>query len=579
MKEFTLESTGKKVKLGDSNYKTSGGEGDIYIEGDTVYKVCFAGAMIPRQKFNELRMLDHPKIVKPEDILLKGGKEVGYTMRLVPGGAQPLAGILTKQYREREGVGPDKMMSLVQQLRNGIQYVHDKGGFLIVDANEFNFMVTDDHEKLYFIDVPSYQTPSYPATAIMNSVRDWSVGKNAKGQWEWSELSDWYSFAVLSWYMFTGIHPFKGRIPAFKVPLDQMMVECMKNNRSVLDPDSMFPEGAVYFPFEDYIPGGKNGPYWNFYQAVFVRGERQVAPSDFQSAVIVVKVKEIKGLDKFTMQELFKASKRIRAYYESKGREVVVTDDNCYVDGIPYPLPSERFRVGFSPANNIAVAIYLEGDEVRLRDIANQREIRFDCRGKDFVSAGGRLFIRGNRDMYEVKLFEKSGHIYMAQPESVFSVMEQATEVYQGCVLMRTLGQYILGVLPEGRTIKVKELDGYRITEMKYERGVLMVIGLNRKTNQYDRLVFRFDDDHNSYDVRIIEAITPVGLNFTVLDNDRCICITEEEKVEISIARKDDARYTIIDDPEIVADMRLCHAGNRVQFARGEKLFSIAVKG
>ncbi|CAE7860290.1 nadE [Symbiodinium microadriaticum] len=578
MKKFTIEGTGKEVRLGDSNYKTSGGEGDIYIEGDTVYKVCFDGAMIPRQKFNELRMLDHPKIVKPEDIILKGKKEVGYTMRLVPGGAQPLASILTKQYREREGVTPDQMMKLVQQLRNGFQYVHDKGGFLIVDGNEFNFMVTSDHEKLYFIDVPSYQTPSFPATAIMNSVRDWSVGKDGRGEWEWSELSDWYSFGILSWYMFTGIHPFKGRIPSFKVPLDQMMVECMKNNRSVLDPDSMFPEGAVYFPFEDYIPGGKSGPYWQWFEAMFVRGERLPAPADFSAQLIVVKVKEITGLDKFIMQELFKADKRIRGYYESKGREVVVSEDTCYVDGIPHPLPAERFRVGFSPVNNIAVAVYLDGNEVRLRDIAGQKDIRFDCRGKDIVSAKGRLFIRGNRDMLEVKLFEKKGEIYMAQPESVFSVMEQATEVYQGCVLMRTLGQYMVGVLPEGRTVKIKELDDYRITEMKYESNVLMAIGLNRKTNQYDRLVFRFDADHNSYDVRVIDSITPVGINFTVLDNDRCISITEEEKVEISIARKDDGRMTVIDDPEIVADMRLCHASDRVQFARGDKLFSISVK-
>jgi len=576
MKKFTIESTGAQVLLGDSNYKTSGGEGDIYIEGDTVYKVCFEGSMIPRQKFNELRALDHSKIIKPEDIILKDGKEVGYTMRLVPGNAQPLAGVLTKQFREREGVTPQKMMELVRQLRSGIQYIHDKGGYLVVDANEFNFMVTDDFEKLYFIDVPSYQTPSYPATAIMNSVRDWSVVQNGH-KWEWSKLSDWYSFAILSWYMFTGIHPFKGRIRSIKVPLDEMMVECMKQNKSVLDPESMFPEGAVYFPFENYIPGGEHGSYWQWYKAIF-SGERLEAPADFSAQIIIVKTKEITGLNKFTMKELFKANKKIKAYYESKGREVIVSEDTCYVDGIPYPLPANRFRIGFSPINNIAVAVYLDENEVKLRDVVNQKDIRFDCRGKDIVSAKGQLFIRGNRDMLQIKLFEKNGKIYMAQPESVFSVMEQATEIYQGCVLMRILGQYMVGVLPEGRTIKIKELDGYRITDMKYESGILMVIGLNRKTNQYDRLVLRFDEDHNSYDIKTIEAITPIGINFTVLENNRCVCITEEEKIEISIARKNDGRTTIIDDPEIVADMRLCHAGDRVQFARAEKLFSISMK-
>lgn len=582
MKRFKIRETGETITLGDNNFKASGGEGDIYFTstktlGDIVAKVCHPGAMIPEGKLLELKAIGHPNIITPDCVIMKGAEVVGYTMKRVPGAPKPLAAILTKQYREREAVTPKTMADLVMKLRVGFKHVHDKQ-CLIVDANEFNFMVSERHDDLHFIDTASYQTPSYPATAIMNSVRDWSVGKSGD-RWQWTKESDWYSFAILSWYLFTGIHPYKARFPDVKVPLADMMVECMKRGRSVIEDVAMFPKGAVYYPFEDYIPGGKSGAFWQWFNAIFVRNERLAPPVDFQAVIAVVsKIKEITGTDKFDIREMFDAMSKVRAYYASRTHEVVVSSNRLYVDRLSYPLPAKKFRVGFSPINDIPVAIYIEDDEVKLLEIVGQKQIKFECTGKNVMSCGGKLFIQGQRDLFEVKLFEKKGHIYMAQPESVFSIMEEATEVFQGCVVMRMLGQYIVGVLPEGRTVKIKELDGYRITEAKYEKGVLMVVGMNRKTNNYDRLVFRFDDDHNAYDLRVIENITPIGINFTVLDNQRCICITEEEAVEITVARKDDTRMTTITDPDVVSDMRLCHNGDKTLVARGEKLYTISVK-
>ena len=47
--------------------------------------------------------------------------------------------------------------------------------------------------------VDSYQTAHYPATAIMPSVRDWKVPLH-----DFSELSDWFSFAIVSFQVFLG---------------------------------------------------------------------------------------------------------------------------------------------------------------------------------------------------------------------------------------------------------------------------------------------------------------------------------------------------------------------------------------
>ena len=58
----------------------------------------------------------------------------------------------------------------------------------------------------------------------MDSVRD----RHAAG---WNEGTDWFSFALVSFQMFVGIHPYKGKHPALKT-LDERMAQ----NVSVLHP-------------------------------------------------------------------------------------------------------------------------------------------------------------------------------------------------------------------------------------------------------------------------------------------------------------------------------------------------------
>ena len=173
MSRYTTRSSGKTFNLNDSNFRAKGGEGSIYIVGDTVCKVCEPGAMIPNGKFRELAVLDHPRIIRPDDILLDSKKKpVGYTMRLVPGNAVPLAQILTKTYQQREGVSPQYKLDLVMKIADALRFIHQHPGYLQVDGNELNYMVTSDHTEVYFIDVNSFETPSHPADAIMASIRD-----------------------------------------------------------------------------------------------------------------------------------------------------------------------------------------------------------------------------------------------------------------------------------------------------------------------------------------------------------------------------------------------------------------------
>lgn len=580
MAKYTARQTKQKYELNDGNFKAKGGEGSIYIVGDTVCKICEDGSMIPEAKFQELAVLDHPRIIRPEDILLNSRKKaVGYTMRLVPGNAMPLAQILTKTYREREGVTPDHMMNLVSQIGDGLRFVHSHNGYLQVDGNELNYMVTDDHKEAYFIDVNSFQTPSFPADAIMASIRDYSVQQDASGNWPWSPLSDWYSFAIISWYMFTAIHPFKGMNPNFP-DRKTYMVDQMRANVSVLDKDTEYPLGAVYHPFEDVIPGGKDGAYMQWYRAIFMDGKRLPAPESFQATIaFVAKVKEIVGSDNFIMTVIKEFADPIVQHYVSKGKMVIATTNNLVVDNKTMPRPAGKFRIGFTPKNNKPIMIQMSEDDISLHDLEAGHKLRFTATARDIMSCEGRLYLLGGNEISEVDFVEAGTTIATIKP--VAQIMPNATQMFQGVAIQDMLGSLMASIFPakgHHRQFRLKELGGFQVTDAKYENHVLMVVAMNRSDGEYTRFIFRFKSDWSDYDCRTIEGINPAGLNFTVTDKGICICLTEEEKIELFSNQVGSSGVKSVDDPAVVADMRLCHSGNEVRFAHGKKLYTFAMK-
>jgi len=580
MPTYTIERTGDKVELNDTHFKAKGGEGSIYIIGDVVYKVCEDGKMIPPGKFQELRVLDHPNIIVPQETLLYRKKPTGYTMRAVPGNPKPLAQILTKTFREREGVTPDHMMKLVQKIAGIVRFIHSHKGYLQVDGNEFNYMVPDTFDDVYGIDTNSYQTPSYPAEVIMPSIRDWHVAKDGTGRYLFTELSDWYSFAIISFYMFTGIHPFKGFHPDY-TNMKTMLTDNMQHCKSVLLPEVDYPKGAVYCPFEDYIPGGKDGAYMQWYRAVFNENRRAAAPKDFQAILtFVAKVKEIIGSNNFDITELKQFAEQIIGFYAHNGREVVVTREKLHIGGKQLNRPAERFRVGFTPSRNIPYAAWLDDEVLHLQDLDSDSPIKVGLLGKTLMSSEGRVYVQSNDHIFEIDFIE-AGSTVIAAPKSVATILPNATEMYQGVAIQDMMGNYVASIFPAAghhRQIRLDEIKEYRITEAKYEGNVLMIVAMHKESGQYDRFVYRFATDWASHDLRKLENIAPTGINFTVLENGIVISLTEDEKIEVFSAKKDRPDIKSVDDPAIESDMRLCHVGTEARFARGSKLYRIKFK-
>lgn len=554
-----------EVTLDKKHFIARGGEGEIYAKGGVVYKICEPGKMIPEGKFSELAVLTDPHIVRPEDILLEGTKQVGYTLKFIDN-AYTLCQLFTKAFRVRNNVGPDAVLKLVQQMQDTIQSIH-RHRILLVDLNELNFLLSDDFKDVYFIDVNSYQTPSFPATAIMDSIRDRHCNN------VFSEGTDWFSFAIVSFQMFIGIHPYKGKHPAYTDPRTALDGR-MRANLSVLNPAVSYPQAACQ-PLS-VVPG----VYLDWYKAVLEEGKRVAPPFNLTAAVLVVAaVKHLAGSNTFDMEKLREYAEAVSRYYYHNGTEAVIGATQVAVNRHVYPLPNPAVKnVGFT-ARNSPVAAWVAGEKLHLYDLERRAPVPVVCEATKIMDYGGRLYIQNGMRILEV-LFTEAANTVLASPHVVGTCMEKNVTFYDGVVVQTLFDAYYVSVFPaskECRQFAVRELAGYKIVDAKYDNHVLMIVGVS-KAGEYDRFVLRFAPDWSGYDVRKEADITHAGLNFTVLDTGVCVCLNENEDIEIFRSQKGQGGVKVYTDPAIKGDMQMARQGSQAIFTRGKELYKISVR-
>ncbi len=257
------------AKLNDSSYITSGGEGAIYRAGTSVVKIYadpdkMAKDDIPG-KIKLLSRLQRVGIVAPEGLVVDDQKKpVGFYMPFA--GGEPLSRFITSDYRTRVGFNDTDAVELTADMHSIVTYAHDKKA-VMVDANELNWLVSFSKggtPRAIVIDVDSWAVGRWGASVIMPSIRDWQSKS-------FGDATDWFAWGIVSFQIFTGIHPYKGRLDGYK-PGD--MVQRMKDNASVFDPRAKLPLAVRDF---SCIPG----PLLDWYQATFQQAERSEPPHPY----------------------------------------------------------------------------------------------------------------------------------------------------------------------------------------------------------------------------------------------------------------------------------------------------------
>ena len=553
---------GQGINLSQRDFVSKGGEGSVYKRGKVAYKIYEKlDKVIPLAKIGELSSLNRSTIVCPQNPIYDSGKHLcGFTMDWLGGNNTALCKLFTNNFRDSNGITNEMIIELVENIKNDTHYIH-QNKCLIVDGNELNYMVAPDFMTPYFIDVNSWQTPSFPATAIMPSIRDWTSDK-------FTEMTDWFSFAIVTFQLFVGIHPFKGTYKKYKAnDFRQRVIDGV----SVFNTSVLLPPSVRDF---NLIPSS----YKDWYYRMFEHGNRVPPPNlPGQVGQIQVHIQVIQSTDNFEITTLREFTEQI--LFHNSQFNVNKTKDHLYIQKTDYKI-SPDVEVIFTPLEQIPILVKIENNKVKFKAL-NHSDPVLDLDATDKMIINNILFLRNKDKLMEMDFKYLGGKIHPFI-KTTWGIEYNSSKLFSNIVHQNVLGKCVLSIpLPTYNksqfiTKMIPELDDYRIIDAKYENKVCVLIA--HKGNSYSRIVLVFDDKHEKYTCRIINGVDYNSINFTTLDNGVCVMITEDDAMEIFLNRIDKPNIKRIEDPIINSSMRLCKSGTELRFFRENKLYKMKMK-
>lgn len=527
---------GKPVVLNQTNFKAAGGEGNVYVKSGLAYKVYHdPSKMIAPGKISELSILaPETNILGPQDIIYAGNSPVGFTMRFKPD-TEFLCKLFAKGFRDKNGVTPEDINALVKNMQDTLRKIHAKN-ILVVDYNEFNFLVGQDWRTAFHIDVDSWQTPSYPATAIMESIRDRKVSNK-----KFTQYSDWFSFACVAFQLYIGAHPYKGRHPDFS-PKDWM--EMMNQGISIFNRKCKLPPACQSL---DVIPKG----HLKWFEAVLEKGERTAPPEPDQVQVVAgpVKAKIITGNDKFNISLVQQYDSQIVAARYIDGVRYVVTQTSVFGDTrqfMSYAKPTvTKVQRDVCPVLGDAPVLveYSRVDgKLRFKTFKDVEVGVVDSKGFFIANRAAYTVIRDS--LIEIS-FRNSGVKVSCAQLPVANIFHN-NQVFDGLVAQNILRTCRLAIPYEsGRcaNIRVPELDKARLIDAKYEAGVAIILTEEGGKNYRHTLVF--NKGCTEYTIRTEKDSSVEDINFTVKDNGVCIA-SNGDNLEIFL---DNSKVKLVESP------------------------------
>ena len=553
-----------EVKLGQREFNAQGGEGSVYVKGGHAYKIyADPSRCIAPVKIAELSVLAQANIIRPLELVLDArNRPAGYSMRYV-GNAHSLCQLFPKAFRERNSITPDLALRLVRHLQTGVSHIHGKG-ILIVDLNEMNFLVSTNFKEVFFIDVDSYQTPSFPATVLMESVRD----RHAK---TFTRDSDWFSFAVVSFQMFVGIHPFKGTYPPLQhLDNTQKLDARMRANVSVLHNGVSVP--PVCLPFSVIPP-----VYRDWYRAVFEEGRRLPPPDGVQAVVVVTGPTTAQVVESRSFQ-----IKKIGEFDSEiiwRDGVITVSEQSIYFEGKRYPKPPFDVKLIVTPRQRHLIAACHDGTRLRFHDLTTDQNIETQIEGEEVMLSHGQLYIKQHENIFAIDLIELPNK-FLLSLRSVANVMMNATRMFEGLAIQNLLGANYASIPGSGNVchqVRLSELDSARIVDAKLYRNVLVVVVATE--GRYDKLIFRFSRDFAAHDLRRLPDVATTGIEFTVLDTGVVLHLNDDNNLEIFSSAKDSAKLSVLEDQALKENLKLFHTGTQALMAKERNLYKFSLTG
>ena len=545
-----VKRSGKLITLSDSDFLSAGGEGSVYLKNTDIYKIYNNQPKYSiSDKIKELSVLDKPNILRPVDLVLdETNSQIGFTMRYVDN-TTSLPLLFTTSFRDRNSITPDNITKLVENIASTIQFIHDKK-ILIVDANEFNYLVSkNDYETPFFIDVDSYQTPNFPATAIMPSIQDYTSVS-------FSELTDWYSFAIVSFQLFVGIHPYKGSHPNFKK--DDIASRC-KSHVSVFNKEVKFPSVTRSF---DLIPTN----YRDWFHDVLEKGERKLPPTI--AGKIIAKAQQTIVTNKLSITEVLEFSEKIKNVKFYPMYNIIVGETIYKVGNNTYKLHSKHSEIILF--NGEILELFIRNG--KLHYVRNNIDEELNILASKMMIIDDRIYILHSDKLMEIKI-EKMKNLIFSINNS-WNILSGSSSLFKNCLYSNMLGKAYFYIPSKEKTCNIlhlESLDGYKILDAAYEKDTMIVVAF--KKGSYSRFTIKFlSNDFTFTDIVEEKDVTLSEINFTTLDNKVSLLLADDE-IQITVAKSTNKK--ILSSVGLPLDCVLENDGNSVYYYCDRKLFRI----
>lgn len=562
------------VTLTDKNYLAAGGEAAIYVANGMAYKLYHdpSNKMLPPKKMQELSLIQNKQVVVPQEIIFdpKSGQPLGYTTRFVDN-VEPLLKLFTRTFKDANNIDFQMVNHLVKEIQLVVSDVHS-AQCLIVDLNELNILADIKRQITpWFIDTDSYSTPSFKATAIMDSVRDRKVTVfDKKGTMHYNPTveSDWFSWSVLAFWLYTNIHPYRGAHANYK-PKDKQ--KQMDDGVSVFHPGVRVPPSTNDFKV---IPAR----HLDWFKRVFLNGERGIPPLPDSSVPLLVptQVITIQGTDKISVAEVQAYSGPILAIHTIMGVYYVATKSHIYAG---------KKEIGTHNAKRVSICSATDGTPIfAQQDNSNKIIFRDLTKADPIGTATSTDFFQRNNAFYTIahgklveNIFTSFGGKVIHRVNEVENVSVTSAKVWDGCVIQDLLGkQYLTLPYKQGSCFSrnMPVLDGYRIVGAKAEKNVVVVLG--EKKGQYDRHIFVFNKkDYSTHSYRKVEDVVYNTINFTVMDNGVCVLLSADDELELFATA---TQVETLPNPPFDSTMKLFATSDGIFFINGNSFHQIRKK-
>lgn len=558
------------VTLRPSNYITTGGEGSIYRLNDTIIKLFTDSKKMAHDEMGEkikmLSHLTHPQIVRPLGLVIHKGREVGYYMNYVS--AEPLTRMFTNDFIVRSSISHSDTSYVVEHMRDIVRAAH-KGGVVMVDANELNWLVAlrpKNSPLPYVIDVDSWAIGKWGASVIMPSIRDWHATT-------FDHKSDWFAWGVVTFQLFTGIHPYKGTLLGYE---RGKIEERMKTNASVFSQGIQLNRAVRDFSL---IPKGLCA----WYEAVFQNGKREEPPENFDQVVayntqVHVYHKTFTKTCSISYTKLFYAGKNSVLRVFPSG--VVACSDGALVEMVTKKeighffsknielVETEHGYIVLDWQNGKSVCTFIDAKTLM------KEEIKLPCDFRVVVRFENRLFGVTEQGLSELS-FRKFAHM-VCSIKTTWSALPQSTDWFEGFGVQKTLTKaYVIFPTKEDACVylRVPELDELVLLQGMRGASHISTVGLNRKGEMLRRNIY-FSKDYKSYQHETVSVDT-TDITQVTLPKGVCVEIREDGKLSASVPGS--GKETVVEDRDIMSDARLYSKGNTVLYVRKGTVWGISM--